>query len=135
MLFNCYFTLIDKLFVSVLFILGYNDQVLFLELRTLNKLAEDNVFESDWLMELLSELIEAIFVWISNNKQIWTTTEEDLISQDSDVYNQVYILYLLVGESLKINIFRLVSKMLSVVHSYIYVQSYSNLNFFGPLIC
>ncbi|TXG63872.1 hypothetical protein EZV62_010866 [Acer yangbiense] len=64
-------------------------QVLFLELRTLNKLAEDNVFESDWLMELLSELIEAIFVWISNNyKQIWTATEEDLISQDSDVYNQ-----------------------------------------------
>ncbi|KAK3193474.1 hypothetical protein Dsin_024784 [Dipteronia sinensis] len=63
-------------------------QVLFLELRTLNKLAEDNVFESDWLMELLSELTEAIFVWISNNKQIWTATEEDLISQDSDVYNQ-----------------------------------------------
>ncbi|KAI9182173.1 hypothetical protein LWI28_022759 [Acer negundo] len=63
-------------------------QVLFLELRTLNKLAEDNVFELDWLMELLSELIEAIFVWISNNKQIWTATEEDLISQDSDVYNQ-----------------------------------------------
>ncbi|KAK2648883.1 hypothetical protein Ddye_016372 [Dipteronia dyeriana] len=63
-------------------------QVLFLELRTLNKLAEDNVLESDWLMELLSELIEAIFVWISNNKHIWTATEEDLISHDSDVYNQ-----------------------------------------------
>ncbi|KAL5792699.1 hypothetical protein ACOSP7_001293 [Xanthoceras sorbifolium] len=63
-------------------------QVLFLELRTLNKPAEENVFDSVWLMELLSELIEAIFVWISNNKQIWTAAEEDLISQNSDVYNQ-----------------------------------------------
>ncbi|XP_021670535.2 exocyst complex component EXO84B isoform X2 [Hevea brasiliensis] len=52
-------------------------QVLFLELRKLDKLTEFNVFEVDWLMELLRELIESIFVWISNNKDIWKTNEEN----------------------------------------------------------
>lgn len=68
-----------------------NDQVLFLELTALNKLAEDNAFELDWFNELLRELIEAIFDWISNNKQIWAPTEKNLIGQNSYVLNQVYI--------------------------------------------
>ncbi|KAF2314723.1 hypothetical protein GH714_030175 [Hevea brasiliensis] len=54
-------------------------QVLFLELRKLDKLTEFNVFEVDWLMELLRELIESIFVWISNNKDIWKTNEENQV--------------------------------------------------------
>ncbi|KAJ4822765.1 hypothetical protein Tsubulata_004159 [Turnera subulata] len=51
-------------------------QVLFSELRKLEKLREDNVFEVEWLVELLRELIEAIFVWISANKDIWKTDGE-----------------------------------------------------------
>ncbi|KAJ0111914.1 hypothetical protein Patl1_01729 [Pistacia atlantica] len=63
-------------------------QVLFLELRALNKLAEDNAFELDWFNELLRELIEAIFDWISSNKQIWAPIEKNLTGQNSYVFNQ-----------------------------------------------
>ncbi|CAK7349319.1 unnamed protein product [Dovyalis caffra] len=64
-------------------------QVLFLELRKLGKLTEDDVFEVDWLMELLRELIEAIFVWISNDKEIWENNEEQLNFQHPDIQNQL----------------------------------------------
>ncbi|KAL4596558.1 hypothetical protein ACB092_12G171900 [Castanea dentata] len=57
---------------------------LFLELRKLEKLADDGVIEVDWLMELLRELIEAIYVWISNNKAIWATSEENFSAQHPD---------------------------------------------------
>ncbi|KAM1346404.1 hypothetical protein ACFX13_036458 [Malus domestica] len=56
-------------------------QVLFLELRKLEKLSEDNVFEIDWLMELLRELIEAVFAWIPNNKEIWDTDSENMMEE------------------------------------------------------
>ncbi|XP_020539035.1 exocyst complex component EXO84B isoform X1 [Jatropha curcas] len=62
-------------------------QLLFLELRKLDKLAEDNVFEVDWLMELSRDLIKAVFIWISNNKEIWEI-KENLTFQHSDVLNQ-----------------------------------------------
>ncbi|XP_041002369.1 LOW QUALITY PROTEIN: exocyst complex component EXO84B-like [Juglans microcarpa x Juglans regia] len=63
-------------------------QVLFLELRKMEKLVEDCVFEVDWLMELLRELIEAVFVWISNNKEIYAISEEDLTVQHSDNFKK-----------------------------------------------
>lgn len=63
-------------------------QGLFSELRKLEKLAEDNVIEEDWLMELLRELMEAIFVWISNHEEIWTITDEDLTDQHSNDFLQ-----------------------------------------------
>ncbi|OMO96642.1 Vacuolar protein sorting-associated protein 51 [Corchorus capsularis] len=63
-------------------------QVLFLELRKVDKLSEDNVFEEDWLMELLRELIEAIFSWIANNKEMWRSTNENLPVQLSDIISQ-----------------------------------------------
>ncbi|ONH93194.1 hypothetical protein PRUPE_8G218600 [Prunus persica] len=53
-------------------------QVLFLELRKLEKLSEDNIFEVDWLLELLRELIEAVFVWVSNNKENWDIDGENM---------------------------------------------------------
>lgn len=56
-------------------------QVLFLELRKLEKLSEDNVFEIDWLMELLRELIETAFAWIPNNKEIWDTDSENMMEE------------------------------------------------------
>ncbi|XP_022728216.1 exocyst complex component EXO84B-like [Durio zibethinus] len=63
-------------------------QVLFLELRKVDKLAEDNVFEEDWLMELLRELIEAIFSWIVNKKEIWRNTKENSPFQLSGIISQ-----------------------------------------------
>ncbi|KAJ8749146.1 hypothetical protein K2173_013753 [Erythroxylum novogranatense] len=63
-------------------------QVLFLELRKLDNLAEDDFLESNWLTELIRELIEAIFVWLSNNKEIWETNGKNLNSSNSDVFNQ-----------------------------------------------
>lgn len=75
----------------MVFILVCNKQVLFLELRKVDKLAEENVFEEDWLMELLRELIEAIFSWIVNNKEIWRYTKENTPVQLSDIFSQVYL--------------------------------------------
>lgn len=63
-------------------------QELFLELRKLEKLVEDGVFEVDWLMELLRELIEAINVWISNNKAIWAISKENFTVQHSDNFKK-----------------------------------------------
>lgn len=73
----------------MVFILVSFDRVLFLELRKMEKLAEDCVFEVGWLMELLRELIEAIFVWISNNKEIYAIPEEGLTVQHSDTFKKV----------------------------------------------
>lgn len=61
-----------------------HDQVLFLEMRKLEKLSEDNVFEVDWLLELLGELIEAAFVWIANNKEIWDSNEENMTAEAAE---------------------------------------------------
>lgn len=66
-----------------------------MELRTVNKHAEENVFEPDWLMELLREVVQTLFLWISNNKEMRALTEEDLTRQNSDVYDQVYVFILL----------------------------------------
>lgn len=74
----------------MVFILVRYDQVLFIELRKLEKLAEDGVFEVNWLMELLRELIEAIFAWISNNKEIWAITEEMTV-QPSENFKKVLV--------------------------------------------
>ncbi|KAE8681753.1 Phospholipid sterol acyl transferase 1 isoform 1 [Hibiscus syriacus] len=62
-------------------------QVLFFELRKVDKIDEDNVFEEDWLMELLRDLIEAIFSWMVNNKEIWRNKENSPV-QLSDIISQ-----------------------------------------------
>ncbi|KAK8565266.1 hypothetical protein V6N13_020387 [Hibiscus sabdariffa] len=62
-------------------------QVLFFELRKVDKIDEDNFFEEDWLMELLRELIEAIFSWMVNNKEIWRNKENSPV-QLSDIVSQ-----------------------------------------------
>ncbi|XP_057422978.1 exocyst complex component EXO84B-like isoform X2 [Lotus japonicus] len=59
-------------------------QVLFLELRKIEKLDEENVFEMNWLMELLRELMESMFIWASKNKEINATTEESMSSQTDE---------------------------------------------------
>ncbi|KAM7501493.1 hypothetical protein LguiB_000397 [Lonicera macranthoides] len=63
-------------------------QGLFSELRKLEKLAEDNTIEVDWLMDLLRELMEAIFVSISSNEEIFTINEEYLTDQHSGDFMQ-----------------------------------------------
>lgn len=59
-------------------------QVLFLELRKIEKLDEENVFEMNWLMELLRELMESMFIWASKNEEINATTEESMSSQTDE---------------------------------------------------
>lgn len=71
-----------------------HDQVLFLELRKLEKLSEDNVFEVDWLLELLGELMEAAFIWISNNKEIWDSNEENMTAEHLLDLKQVCVPFL-----------------------------------------
>ncbi|KAF5930506.1 hypothetical protein HYC85_031379 [Camellia sinensis] len=63
-------------------------QGVFLELRKLEKLAEGNFVEVDGLPELMRELIEAIFISISNNEELWTTTKEDLAVQRCENFKQ-----------------------------------------------
>ncbi|XP_062024913.1 exocyst complex component EXO84B-like isoform X1 [Rosa rugosa] len=67
-------------------------QVLFLELRKLEKLSEDNVFEVDWLIELLGEIIEAVFVWISNNKEFRDINKENMTEDHPLAFKQQFIL-------------------------------------------
>ncbi|RDX79924.1 Exocyst complex component EXO84A, partial [Mucuna pruriens] len=59
-------------------------QVLFLELRKIEQLEEEDVFEVNWLMGLLRELMESMFIWVSNNKEILATTEENVSSQTDE---------------------------------------------------
>jgi len=63
-------------------------QVLFLELRKIEKLEEENVFEVNWLMELLREVMVCMFIWVSKNKKINATTEEH-VSLQTDEAKQV----------------------------------------------
>ncbi|XP_024019164.1 exocyst complex component EXO84C [Morus notabilis] len=63
-------------------------QVLFLELRKLERLAEANGFEKEWLLEMLREIVETIFEHISENKEIWATTNENLTMEYFIMYKQ-----------------------------------------------
>ncbi|KAL6208815.1 hypothetical protein ACLB2K_019760 [Fragaria x ananassa] len=63
-------------------------QVLFLELRKLENLSEDSVFEVEWLIELIGDLIEAVFVWISNNKEFWDTNEDNMTNDHPLAFKQ-----------------------------------------------
>lgn len=59
-------------------------QVLFLELRKIEKLEEENVFEVNWLMELLREVMVCMFIWVSKSKKINATTEEHVSLQTDE---------------------------------------------------
>ncbi|KAJ9547717.1 hypothetical protein OSB04_020260 [Centaurea solstitialis] len=64
-------------------------QVLFLELRKLEQLAEDNVAKYEWLVSLLTELVETTFDWVSINGENRTTLDnEDTTDQQSDRLTQ-----------------------------------------------
>ncbi|XP_029125367.1 exocyst complex component EXO84B-like [Cajanus cajan] len=56
-------------------------QVLFLELRKIERLEEENVFEVNWLVGLLRELMESMFIWISTNKKMLTSSQTDEAKQ------------------------------------------------------
>jgi hypothetical protein len=63
-------------------------QALFLELRKIEKLEEENVFEVNWLIELLREVMVYMFISVSKNKDINATAEER-ISLQTDEAEQV----------------------------------------------
>ncbi|KAL5561967.1 hypothetical protein UlMin_031714 [Ulmus minor] len=63
-------------------------QVLFLDLKKLERLAESNLFDKEWLLQILRDIIEAMFVWISNNNEIWAADEDNLMVEQSVIYKQ-----------------------------------------------
>ncbi|KAL8236358.1 hypothetical protein R6Q59_017439 [Mikania micrantha] len=64
-------------------------QILFMEVRKVEELAEDNIVEFDWLVSLLTELIETTFEWISKNGENWVTHNKiDTTDQESDRMTQ-----------------------------------------------
>lgn len=74
-----------------IFILENDNQVLFLQLRQLEKLAREVFVGRDWEVEdLLRELMEAVFFWLSNNKEFCTVTGESAVAEQSSGLEQVY---------------------------------------------
>ncbi|KAK6937739.1 hypothetical protein RJ641_031247 [Dillenia turbinata] len=69
-------------------------QVMFSELRKLEKLAEDDLVEIDRLMGLLREIMKAVLVWVSNNGSFWTILEEDEADQQSNSFDQICTFFL-----------------------------------------
>ncbi|KAI4301060.1 hypothetical protein L6164_034377 [Bauhinia variegata] len=59
-------------------------QIFSLELRKLEQLTEENIFEVDWMTGLLRDLIESIFIWVSKNKEIHSTAKENMNSESDD---------------------------------------------------
>ncbi|PIN07070.1 Exocyst complex subunit [Handroanthus impetiginosus] len=51
---------------------------LYLELKKLQKLEEDDCIDMSWLVNLLQEAMDATFEWISSKSEIWTLTKENL---------------------------------------------------------
>ncbi|CAM8927516.1 unnamed protein product [Rhodiola kirilowii] len=66
-------------------------QFLFLELRKLEDFSEENAIEDGWLMELLADLIEAVFVSMSDDKDRWMAVREDAELQDVGNYKQLVL--------------------------------------------
>ncbi|KZV15794.1 hypothetical protein F511_02010 [Dorcoceras hygrometricum] len=54
------------------------NQELYLELKKLEKLADEDCMEKNWLMDLLRELIDVVFDCISSKSKIWTVDKQDL---------------------------------------------------------
>ncbi|XP_057798169.1 exocyst complex component EXO84B-like isoform X2 [Salvia miltiorrhiza] len=48
---------------------------LYLELKKLEKLADDDCIDTRWLMSLFLEMMDATFEWISTKSEIWAITE------------------------------------------------------------
>ncbi|XP_027362971.1 exocyst complex component EXO84B-like [Abrus precatorius] len=59
------------------------EKVLFLELRKIEQL-DEKMFDANWLMGLLRELMESMFIWVSNNKEILVTKEENMSLQTDE---------------------------------------------------
>ncbi|KAK4418424.1 Exocyst complex component EXO84C [Sesamum alatum] len=51
---------------------------LYLELKKLEKLAEDDVVDVNWLMNLLREVMDAMLLWMSSKSTIWKIDRENL---------------------------------------------------------
>ncbi|KAI3782945.1 hypothetical protein L2E82_13006 [Cichorium intybus] len=56
-------------------------QILFLEVRKVEEVAEENVSEFDWLVSLLIELIETTFDWVSRNHEMCMANDDETVDQ------------------------------------------------------
>ncbi|KAL8547909.1 hypothetical protein ACS0TY_007281 [Phlomoides rotata] len=52
---------------------------LYLEVKKLEKLAEDDCLDMNWLVCLFREMMDAVFEWISSKSEIWTISEENVV--------------------------------------------------------
>ncbi|XP_062080053.1 exocyst complex component EXO84B-like [Humulus lupulus] len=73
-------------------------QVLFLQLRNLERLAEDTVFEKEWLLDLLRELVEITFIHISTKTEMWAISEETSTAENSVDYKQLVLDFAFLAE-------------------------------------
>ncbi|KAH6811585.1 hypothetical protein C2S51_025347 [Perilla frutescens var. frutescens] len=51
---------------------------LYLELKKLQKLSEDDYLDTNWVMSLFREVMDETFEWMSSKPEIWTITAENL---------------------------------------------------------
>ena len=75
---------------SYIITLENDNQVLFLQLRQLEKLAREVFVGRDWeVKDLLRELMESVFFWLSNN-EFWTIDGESSVAEQSNGFEKVY---------------------------------------------
>ncbi|KAM6565068.1 hypothetical protein CsatB_025066 [Cannabis sativa] len=77
-------------------------QVLFSRLRKLERLAKDSVFEKEWLLELLRELVETTFIHISTKRDMWAISEETSTQENSVNYKQFVMDFAFLAEISKL---------------------------------
>ncbi|XP_073140979.1 exocyst complex component EXO84A-like [Henckelia pumila] len=58
---------------------------LYLELKKLEKLANEDCMEKNWLMDLLRELTHAVFEWISSASKNWQIDKQDLANNRNEL--------------------------------------------------
>lgn len=75
---------------SYIITLENDNQVLFLQLRQLEKLAGEVFVGRDWeVKDLLRELMESVFFWLSNN-EFWTIDGESSVAEQPSGFDKVY---------------------------------------------
>ncbi|KAF4358200.1 hypothetical protein F8388_009483 [Cannabis sativa] len=77
-------------------------KVLFSQLRKLERLVEDSIFEKEWLLELLRELVETTFIHISTKRDMWAISEETSTQENSVNYKQFVMDFAFLAEISKL---------------------------------
>lgn len=82
-----------------------NYQVLFLDLRSIEKLTEEDAYEANWLKILLRDLVEAIYDFILKNQGSSGFNRDNAIEEDLNASQQVHTVPFYVIIYLKENLY------------------------------